>query len=86
MAKHPPETFMLKILSPDKKYYEGEAVSISAANVDGPFDVLAKHTNFFSLLTPGNIVIVTPTDNLTIPINSGIIKVVSHQATIFVNI
>lgn len=79
-------TFPLKILSPEAKFFEGPVVSFSAANVDGPFDVLAKHTNFFSLLVPGKITIDTGNEAFEVEINSGIVKVSNHQATIFVNI
>lgn len=86
MFKKPSQTFILKVLSPEKKFFEGEVVSFSAANVDGPFDVLARHTNFFSLLVPGKLGIVTPSEAFELEINSGIVKVANHEATVFVNI
>lgn len=86
MFKKPSQTFPLKVLSPEKKYFEGEVTSFSAKNADGAFDVLAKHTNFFSLLTPGKIVINTGSDAFELEIESGILKVANHEAIIFVNI
>ncbi|NBU34577.1 hypothetical protein EBS40_08185 [bacterium] len=80
------ESFQLKILSPDKKYFDGEAISVSATNQHGPFDVLAEHTNFFSLLSSGVMVVKTSGGDLPIPMKTGIIKVANHQVIAFVNI
>lgn len=40
----------VKINSPEKILWEGEAVSVSSKNVDGPFDILPMHANFISLI------------------------------------
>jgi F0F1-type ATP synthase epsilon subunit len=80
------KSFQLKILSPNKKYFDGEAISVSASNQHGPFDILAEHTNFFSLLSPGVMTVRTTGGDLPIPMNNGIIKVVHHQVIAFVNI
>jgi F-type H+-transporting ATPase subunit epsilon len=80
------QVFQLKVLSPDKKYYQGQAVSLSAANKAGPFDILAQHTHFFSLLTPGSVSINTGSEQIDIPIASGIVKVADNNVTLFVNI
>jgi F-type H+-transporting ATPase subunit epsilon len=78
--------FTLKVLSPDKKYYEGQAVSVSATNKAGAFDILEGHTNFFSLLLPGVVKVDTGTEIIEIPVSSGIVKVTRDMATFFVNI
>ncbi len=61
-------------------------MSLSAINKDGPFDVLAHHTNFFSLLLPGSVSIDTGTNKMDIPITSGIVKVTHDFVTLFINI
>ena len=45
-------TMHLKIYSPYKVYFDGEAVSVSAESATGPFDILPKHHNFITLLEP----------------------------------
>lgn len=74
----------IKVISPAQTFYEGPAVSVSAVNKVGPFDVLADHANFFSLLSEGNAVVNTGTQNLTFPINHGLIKVHDNDITLFV--
>lgn len=68
-------------------YYEGPAVSVSATNRIGIFDILPGHADFFSLLQPGEVVIKKPNDDelQTIEIHNGIITVRDNVAMVFVN-
>lgn len=76
----------VKMLSPTQIYYNGMAVSVSAINRIGPFDILAGHANFFSLLTAGEVVINTGFQAFTFPITKGIMKVKNNGVTLFVDI
>ena len=76
----------VKVFSPYQTYYQGEAVSLSAVNKTGPFDVLVSHANFFSLLTAGDVVIETGYARLAFPVNRGVIKVTDNQVTVFVDV
>jgi F0F1-type ATP synthase epsilon subunit len=76
----------IKIFSPYQTYYEGQAVSVSAKNKTGPFDVLSGHINFFSLLSAGEVVINTGLQHLNVKIDRGIIKVTNNHVTVFVNV
>jgi F0F1-type ATP synthase epsilon subunit len=78
--------FKVKIFSPYQVYFQGEAVSISAVNPSGPFDVLAGHINFFSLLIQCQIAVNTGFQRLEFPINRGIIRVEHDIVTIFADI
>ncbi|MDO8452856.1 MAG: hypothetical protein Q7S79_03840 [bacterium] len=40
----------IRITTPREVLYEGEAESISSANVDGPFDILPYHANFITFV------------------------------------
>lgn len=86
MSEKVQPVFQLKILSPDNKFYQGEAISLSATNQIGNFDILASHANFFTLLLPGTVRIKTSTSGLDIPITSGIVRVFNNNVTLFVNI
>lgn len=76
----------VKVLSPTQTLYSGTAVSVSANNEVGPFDVLVDHANFFSLLSEGHVVVGTGMQNFTFPITKGIIKVKNNTITLFVDI
>ena len=84
MATTLPADLKVKVISPTQTFYDGPAVSVTAVNKVGPFDILAKHANFFSLLTECDIVINTGQQSLTFPITHGIIKVHSNAVTLFV--
>ena len=75
-----------RVLSPTQTLYDGPALSVSATNRVGPFDILANHANFFSLLTEGNIVVNTGFQTYTFPIQHGIVKVKSNVVTLFIDI
>jgi F-type H+-transporting ATPase subunit epsilon len=78
--------FKVKILSPYQTYYDGEAVSLSAANRTGPFDILAGHINFFSLLSPGTVAINTGFQRLEFPISRGVLRVSRNVVTLFADV
>jgi F0F1-type ATP synthase epsilon subunit len=44
------DALQVKIKSPEKILWEGEALSVSSKNIDGPFDILPMHANFISLV------------------------------------
>ena len=80
------ERLVVKVISPFETFYEGNAVSLSAKNKTGPFDVLFNHGNFFSLLTPGRIVINTGFDKVQVEITSGVIQVFRNKVVVFANV
>ncbi|HSE29215.1 MAG TPA: hypothetical protein VLA77_01360 [Candidatus Saccharimonadales bacterium] len=74
----------VKVLSPTQTLYDGPAISVSAHNRLGPFDILPEHANFFSLLTEGDININTGVKVFNFKALHGIIKVSKNQATLFI--
>ncbi len=75
-----------RVLSPTQTLYDGPALAVSATNKVGPFDILADHANFFSLLTEGDIVVNTGYQMLSFPIQHGIVKVKNNEVTLFIDI
>lgn len=76
----------VKVFSPYQTFFQGTASSLSATNKTGPFDVLAGHTNFFSLLPRGQVTVATDFDTITIEIESGILRVRDNAVTLFANV
>lgn len=76
----------VRMISPTSKIYEGDAVSVTAENKVGEFDILAGHANFFSLLSASTVVINTGSQTLSCPISGGLIKVKNNDVTLFINI
>jgi F0F1-type ATP synthase epsilon subunit len=78
--------FKAKIFSPYQTYYQGDAVSLSAANRTGPFDILPGHINFFSLLTGGTVVVNTGFQRLEFQIGRGVLRVSRDEVTLFADV
>lgn len=76
----------VKIHSPFKVYFDAPALSLSAVNRTGPFDILPSHHNFMTLLTAGEINIVTNSGQQTIKIARGIMHVRADQVTVFLDV
>lgn len=69
----------------DKVLYSGQAFAVSSVNDRGPFDVLAEHQSFISLIKDKVIVHSTPSEEKEIQIQNGIIRVYKDTVYIYVN-
>jgi len=77
----------VKIYAPFKVYFDGQATSVSAANRVGPFDVLANHHNFISLLEPGDVTVRTEgKEDFTMHVNRGVIHVKADEVRVFLDV
>jgi F0F1-type ATP synthase epsilon subunit len=85
----PKGMFHLKVYAPFKVYYEGLVASISAENGTGPFDILANHHNFLTLLSPCELVIrssAEDTEPEKIKITHGIMQVKANDVVVFLDV
>lgn len=80
------KTMHVKIHAPFKVYFDGEAESISAVNPTGPFDILAKHHHFMTLLSTGDIIVRTDKGEEKIPITRGIMHVKADEIIVFLDV
>ncbi|MDB5161350.1 MAG: atpC [Candidatus Saccharibacteria bacterium] len=77
----------VKVYAPFKIYFDGEANSVSATNRTGNFDILPRHKNFMTLLTPCNLVVRKDgKPSLSLPITRGIMHVKADQTTVFLDV
>ena len=86
MAKVQEAGLTVRIISPFTTYYEGPAVSVTALNETGPFDILLNHAKFFSVLQSGEVVVNTGADIQRFDIERGIIRVADNVVTLFANV
>jgi F0F1-type ATP synthase epsilon subunit len=77
----------LKVIarSPFHLYFDGHARMVSGANKVGKFDVLPGHADFFSVMTPGEVVIDADPEAIAFDITNGIISVRDNEVLLFVN-
>lgn len=77
----------VKVYSPFRDYYDGPTFSLSAENATGPFDILPKHHNFISLLTPCEMVLRTVKHGeQRIRISGGIMHVKADKVIVFLDV
>jgi F0F1-type ATP synthase epsilon subunit len=79
-------TFTVIARAPFQIYYEGSATSVSAQNQVGRFDILPGHADFFSVMSPGEVMINTCAEPVIFKIANGIISVRGSEVMLFVNI
>ncbi len=76
----------IKVYSPFKVYFDEVGESISAVNATGPFDILPRHHNFMTLLSPCELIIRSPRRDETIRISGGLMHVKADRVTVFLDI
>lgn len=72
----------VKIVTPRKIEFEGEAENIVLPTLSGEITVLPQHAALISVLKPGRIKMKTKTKDLIIQIDGGILEVVENVVTI----
>jgi hypothetical protein len=73
--------------SPLVTYFDDQALSVSAVNLIGPFDILPEHHNFICLLVPCTVAIRTTNKQINeISINGGLLHVKNNNVQIFLDI
>lgn len=88
-AKLRPKTgwIVVKMYTPYKTYFEGDALSISALNDTGEFDVLPGHHNFITMLKPCTVTIQLPEQSSRkIPIVRGLMHVRKDRVLVFLDV
>jgi F0F1-type ATP synthase epsilon subunit len=77
----------IKIHSPFRTYFDGNAVSVSATNDTGPFDVLPKHHRFMTILNAGEVIVRgEDSKQQKYNIDRGIMHVRDDHVTIFLDV
>ena len=73
------------IRNKDRVLYSGQAYAVTSLNDKGPFDILAKHENFISLIKTRIAIHTTSTEKKEIQIKNGILRVYRDKVYAYVN-
>lgn len=76
----------LKVRTPEKLIYEGEAKAVSSVNERGPFDVLSAHQNFITIIRERLVIYDNNGEKQDIPVQRGIMRVHENEVTIFLGV
>ena len=87
LAANDTPTMSVKVYAPFQVYFEGEAVSVSAVNGTGPFDILPRHRNFLCMLVPCTLT-VQPAEGPTrsIKIHRALMHVKADRVVVFMDV
>jgi F0F1-type ATP synthase epsilon subunit len=80
------ELLSVRINSPERLLWEGQAIWVSSKNSQGPFDILPFHTNFVTILEGEKITINTGKEIKEYTFQRSVLYVHSNKVFIYTNI
>jgi len=76
-------TMQLEIITPDKKVYEGEVISVQLPGTNGLFEILNHHAPIISTLTKGKIRVIDEKNQTEFfEINGGVIEMNQNKVIV----
>ena len=77
------KVFHLKVITPDRIFFDGPVLSIIAPGGAGSMGVLVNHAPLITTLVPGRLVITSPRgEKQAYQIGSGFLDVLKNQVTL----
>jgi F-type H+-transporting ATPase subunit epsilon len=73
---------LLDVLTPDKKVFSGEVISVVVPGTDGSFEVLNKHAAIISTLGKGDVVIREASGTKSFLIEGGVVEVIDNKVIV----
>lgn len=77
--------FRLRIITPEKIFFDGDTEQITVRTTEGDIGILARHENFVSILPSGAMKIKINNEFRIAAVSEGIIKVSKNETTIIAN-
>jgi F-type H+-transporting ATPase subunit epsilon len=74
----------VEILTPEKKFFSGEAESVMLPGADGKFEILKDHAPLISSLKEGEIRIRQNGKDTSVKIKSGFVEVLNNAVNVMV--
>ncbi len=76
----------LKIVSPERIEYQGEAESVLVPGVLGQFEILTNHAPIISSLTTGNVVYCVKGEKHALKISGGFVEVQKNDVNLCIEL
>lgn len=78
--------FKLKVISPDRVFYEGEAVMLELNTTEGEIGIYKNHVPMTYIVAPGMMTITEPETKKVAALHSGFIQILQEEITILAEI
>ncbi|MFN5325370.1 MAG: ATP synthase F1 subunit epsilon [Bacteroidota bacterium] len=72
----------LEIITPDKKVFSGEVVSVAVPGSAGQFQMLNNHAPIISSLVNGTVKVKTATGNQQFEVKGGVVEMLDNKITL----
>ncbi len=79
-------TIPVRIQTPESLVWEGNALSLSATNSAGPFDILPQHANMITIIEGNPIEVVTTFGTRKFVFDKAVLAVKDDSVSIYANI
>ena len=80
------DLFKLRIITPDRVFYEGEADMVEFNTTDGEIGIYKKHIPMTVIIKPGILTITEETETKTAALHAGFAEILPDQVTIMAEI
>lgn len=72
----------LEILTPDKKIFAGEVISVTVPGAQGSFEILNHHAPIISILETGKVILRTKESTQNFYIKGGVVEVIHNKVIV----
>jgi F-type H+-transporting ATPase subunit epsilon len=72
----------LEIITPDKKVFSGEVVSVAVPGTGGQFQMLNNHAPIISSLVNGTVKVKTTAGNQQFEVKGGVVEMLDNKITL----
>lgn len=80
------ETFRLKVISPDRIFYEGDAVMLELNTTEGEIGIYKNHVPMTYIIEPGVMTITEPEGKKEAALHAGFIQILQEEITILAEV
>lgn len=75
-------TFKLKIITPERLFFEGEAEMVEFNTTEGEIGIYKNHVPTTVIISPGILTITLPEEEKTAALHAGFVEILQDQVTI----
>lgn len=80
------KAFRVKIISPDRIFYEGEAVMLELNTTEGEIGIYKNHVPMTYIIAPGVLTVTEPDGKKEAALHSGFIQILQDEVTVLAEV
>ena len=80
------EVFRLQVITPDRKFYQGDVQMVELTTTEGQIGVYARHIPLTAVVAPGILTIHEDGEKKTAALMSGFVQIMPEEVTIMAEV